>query len=701
MATLQKIRNRAGIAIAIFIGMALAAFILGDAFKSGSSIMRGKQMELAEIAGNSVSYQEFQKKVDELSEIYKMNSGKTAIDQNTLEQIKEQSWQGLVRNLTMKDIYNDLGIGVSSPELFDLVQGKNPSPIIQSIFRDPNTGTINRPALIQFLKYQQSNSGGKEHNYWLFIENQIVEEREFAKYNDLLSKGLYITNDEAKDNLKGRNRQFNIQFVAKPYASIPDNTVTVTDDELKKYYESHKDNYKEDNLRKIEYVSFPVIASKADEDKLIKWITGIKTEFAAIDDPTAYVNLNSDTPFDPSFYKKGELSPELGEFAFNGKVGDIYGAYKEKNSWKLAKVLKFEDLPDSVEARHILIKVNSQEELAKATATIDSIKNLIIKGAKFEDLARAKSQDPGSGNNGGSLGWFRRGMMVKPFEQAAFFGKLNDLQVVNTQFGVHLIQVTKRGTTVKNVQLAIIVRNIAPSSQTYQATYTLASKFVSENQNEKKFDAAVTAQGLNKKLADVHENDKDIPGLDNSRILIRAAYKAEVGSLIVSSEGTPIFELGDQFVIVVLTGIQKEGIASLNMVKSSVELAVKKEKKAQELIAKMTGKTDLNQLASEMGVSVSEAQNLNFDSSSVPGAGNEPAIIGAASVLDANQISKPVKGNNGVYMVKVSAVTQGTDQDLSSEKFRLAAGINYRANTAAFDALKEGAKIIDKRAKFY
>ena len=144
MATLQKIRNRAGIAIAIFIGMALAAFILGDLFKSSSSIMRGKQMELAEIDGKGVTFPEFQAKVTELEEIYKMNSGKTSLDLQTTEQIKEQTWQSVVRSLTMKDIYENLGIGVSSAELFDMVQGKNPHAIIQSIFRDPKTGTINR-----------------------------------------------------------------------------------------------------------------------------------------------------------------------------------------------------------------------------------------------------------------------------------------------------------------------------------------------------------------------------------------------------------------------------------------------------------------------------------------------------------------------------------------------------------------------------
>ena len=190
MATLEKIRTHAGIGITIFIGLALAAFVLGDAVKSGSSIMRGNQQEIAKIAGKSVDYKEFQKKVDDLTDIYKMNSGSTSIDQKTTEQIREQTWMGLVRNYTMKDIYENLGIAVTSNELFDLVQGENPHQIIQSLFRDQKTGAVNRAALIQFLKFQQSNSTGQEHNYWLFVENQIVEERSFTKYNNLLTKGI-------------------------------------------------------------------------------------------------------------------------------------------------------------------------------------------------------------------------------------------------------------------------------------------------------------------------------------------------------------------------------------------------------------------------------------------------------------------------------------------------------------------------------
>jgi len=703
MATLQKIRNRAGIAIAIFIGLALAAFILGDLFKSSSSLMRGKQMELAEVDGKTITYPEFQSKVTELEEIYKMNSGKTSLDAQTTEQIKEQTWQNMVRNLTMKDIYDDLGIAVSSPELFDMVQGKNPHAIIQSIFRDPNTGTLNRGALIQFLKYQQSNSTGKERSYWLFIENQIIEERSFSKYNNLLAKGIYVTSDEAKTDLKGRNHVANIQFVAKPFASVSDADVKASDEELSAYYEKNKETYKQENNRNIEYVSFPVVASKTDEDKLIKWINDIKAEFATVEDPAAFVNINSDVPFDATYFKKDDLAPALGEFAFAGKVGDIYGPYKDGKNWKLAKIQKFEELPDSVEARHILIRVNSQAELVKATATIDSIKNLIVvKGQKFEDVARAKSEDTGSANNGGSLGWMRRGMTtVKPLEDAAFFGKVNDLQVVKTQFGLHLLQVINRGKTAPNVQLAVINRTIEPSSQTYQATYSAASKFASENQDVTKFNAAVVAQGLNKKIANVRENDKEIAGLDNSRLLIRAAFKAKTGSLILSTEGTPIFELTDQFIVATMTGEQEKGIASFATVKPRVELEVKKEKKAQLLIEKMAGKTDLNSLASSLGVTVGEAQNIKIETSSFPGVGFEPAIAGAASALEANQVSKPVAGTSAVFVVKATSVTAGTDQDLKADKQRLAASINYRANMTAFEALRENAKIVDKRSKFY
>jgi peptidyl-prolyl cis-trans isomerase D len=701
MATLEKIRNRAGIGITIFIGLALAAFVLGDAVQSGSSIMRGNEQVVAEIAGKSVDFKEFQQKIDDLSNIYKMNSGSTSLDQKTSDQIREQTWMSLVRNMTMKEIYANHGIDVTPNELFDLVQGENPHAIIQSLFRDQKTGAINRPALIQFLKYQQSNATGPERNYWLFVENQIVEERSFTKYNNLLIKGIYTTTEEAKNSLEGKNKKVNIDFVGKPYSSISDSTIKVTQGEVDKYYAANKEKYKQEANRDIEYVLFPVVASKSDEDKVIKWITDIKSEFAAVEDPAAYVNVNSDKQFDASFFKKSELPTTLAEFAFNSKPGDIYGPYKEGQSWNICKVQKFEELPDSVNARHILISVANQADAAQAKNTADSLKRVISLGADFAELARKYSKDEGSAIKGGELGWFKRGVMVKPFDEASFFGKVNELQVVSTQFGYHLIQVTKRGNTAPNVQLATIVRNIEPSSQTYQQTYSQASKFAAENRDLKTFRASVTTQGLNKRLANVFEADKEIAGLENSRLLVRAAFKTETGEPVLSSEGTPIFELGNQFVVAMLSAIQEKGYSSVSTNKPTIELALRKEKKAEQLKTTMAGKSDLASLASSLGTTVGQAADISFESYSITGIGVEPAVAGAASALENGAVSKPVAGANGVYVIKATAVNKGIDADIANEKYQSKMALGYRVSVQAFEALRESAEIVDKRAKFY
>jgi peptidyl-prolyl cis-trans isomerase D len=470
---------------------------------------------------------------------------------------------------------------------------------------------------------------------------------------------------------------------------------------VEKYYNANKDKYKQEASREIEYVLFPVLASKGDEDKVIKWINDIKPEFASVEDPAAYVNINSDKQFDPTFFKKADLTSTLSEFAFNGKAGDIYGPYKEGQSWKLCKIQKFEELPDSVNARHILIRATAQGEAAKAKNTADSLKRVLTLGGDFAALARKYSNDEGSAVKGGELGWFKRGMMVKPFEDAAFFGKVNDYQVVTSQFGVHLIQVTKRGNTTLNVQLATIVRNIEPSSQTYQQTYSQASKFASENRDLKAFRAAVAAQNLNKRLATLLEADKEIAGLENSRLLIRAAFKAKVGEPVLSSEGTPIFELGTQFVIAQLSNIQEKGYSSLASNKPTIEMAIRKDKKAEQLKTQMAGKTDLASLASSLGSKVGQAQDINFESYSIPGLGNEPAIAGVASVLESGAVSKPVAGSNGVYIVKATSVNKGMNTDIASEKNQAKMAMGYRVSVQAFEALRESAGVVDKRSKFY
>lgn len=705
MATLQKIRNRGGLMVAIVIGLALGAFILGDMLNSGSKLMRPSQMKIAEIDGESIQYPDFQKKVEELSEIYKMNTQKAQIDEQTWEQLRDQVWQEYLQKNTVGKAIDNLGIVVSSEELFDLIQGNNPHPIIQQLFKNPKTGQIDKSAIIKFLKSLETNANAEQKSYWLYIENQIKQDRLNTKYSSLISKGLYVTNEEAKESLEAKSKSANFQYVVMNYSGVPDAEASVSESELKEYYNLHKDEYKQVKSRSIEYITFDVNPSQADIAATQKWLTDNKPEFASVTDNEQYVNVNSDTRFDPTFNKKEDLSPTLAEWAFSAQQGDIYGPYFENNEYKLAKIDQFKMLPDSVQASHILINPQTVGSVEKARAEVDSIKKLIENGASFAEMAMKFSEDPGSKLKGGDLGWFKRKQMVPEFEEAAFNGEVNKLYVVGTRFGFHLIKPTKKGKETNMVRLAILSRNVEPSTETYQKIYSETSKFASENQSADAFNKAIVTDKLDKKLATIKENDREIPGLEQSRTLVRAAFNGEVGNMLVNNEGSTIFEFGNKFVIGVLTKATEEGNSSFEEAKTSVELAVRKEKKAKILAEKLknaaSGQSDMESIASKLGTPLKQASGVNFSSYSIPSVGFEPAVIGAVCNLPSGKVSAPIEGNEGVYLAKVTDYTTSSNTDLKGEKMRLAQTLGYRAGSQIFEALKKGVEIEDKRSKFY
>lgn len=707
MATLQTIRTKAGLLIAIVIGISLAAFILGDLLQSGSSIMNKNQMKIGEINGESIQYPEFQRQVEELGEIYKQNTQQSQLDENSWVQVREQTWQTTVQNIVMSDVYKDLGIEVSSDELYDMLQGANLHPIIQQLFRDPNTGQVNRGAVVNFLKQLDTNVDPERRAYWLYLENQIVSERTQAKYTNMIGKGLFVTSAEAKQSITDASKQINFDYISLNFSSVADSAVKVNDSDLKAYYNSHKKDFKQEKIRDIDYITFNVKPSAADYKDAEKWINEIKGDFANATDNAQFVNSNSDVNFDATWYKRESLPENVATWIFdeNPTSNDVLGPFFANDSYSLAKLDSMAMLPDSVQARHILLKPNSQEELASMELLADSLKTAIEKGSNFATLAMQYSTDQGSAMNGGDLGWFGRGQMVKSFEDAAFNNAKNEVTIVPSQFGIHIVQTTDRGKLTQQVRVATLVRMVQPSTRTYQDTYAQASKFASANTDAKKFEEAVVAEKLNKRVASVRENDREIAGLENARVLIRAAYEADKGDILATTQGSPIFELGNNFVIAVLTKATEEGESTFEEAKTSVELAVTKEKKTEYLVKKasnaLDGKTDLQAVASQLNTSVQNAANINFNSFSIPGIGMEPAVVGTVAALETDKISKPVAGNNGVYVVKVTSVNQGAEQSAEAEQARLAQSMGYRASSQAFEAQRKKADIEDLRAKFY
>ena len=705
MATLQNIRNRAGVLVAIIIGLALLAFILGDLLRAGSSILQSSKMDIGEIDGTSVKYNDFQKKVEQTADVYKMNSGNTQINDHLWSQIREQVWQGTIRENIMTPIYEEEGIAVSPEELFDMVQGNNIHPIVRQLFTNTQTGQFNKSTVLNFLKAIDSNTASsKQKAYWLYLEDQITKDRLYTKYINLLSKGLFITKKQAKYSLANNNKTVNIQYIKQEYNSIPDSAVNINESEINKYYKQHQEDYKETALREIQYVVFPVIASQEDDIATKKWIDEIKSDFTSSKNNKEFVNINSDVHFDDTFNKKDELSSELADFAFNGKVGDVYGPYKKDGKYQLVKIDDIANLPDSVKARHILILPQTAGSQKRASEIADSLKNRIEKGDSFDALAKKYSEDKGSVARGGDLGWFKKNQMIKEFENVCFTGKVGEIYTVTSKYGVHVIELMKKGKEEKQVKLAKLIRNIEPSNNTYQTVYAQASKFASKTTTEDQFQENVKKENLNRKIARVKENDEQITGLDQSRALIRAAYTAKSKTVLKNKEGSTIFEFGDNFVIGILSAAKKNGIASLESVRPRIVMEVKKAQKAKILTAKMKeaiSGNDLEATAKKLNSEVKDANNITFNSYTAA-YGMEPAVTGTVISLGTNKISAPIEGLTGVYLAKVISEKENAKTDTEEmETAKLKQSLTYRTNYFAYETLKDKAEIEDMRSKFY
>ena len=700
MAILEKIRSKAGTLVAIIIGLSLIAFVLSDMLESGRSIFSGRKTEIAQINGKSVQWQEYTQMIDELENIYKINSGQDNVDAETVDQIMEQTWTALIKTKVMEDEYEELGIGVSSDELFDLVQGNNIHPIIKQLFADKETGQVNPANIIKFLKTKDQDQTGKSQTYWLYIEKEIKTDREFTKFKNLVKQGLYTTTHQAKMSLDEKNYMVDFHYVVQKFTSVPDSSVKVEDSELKDYYSKHENDYKQEASRDIVYVSFDIVPSGEDRTAAEEWINKTKPEFENADDDSIYVEANSDTPFNDKSFKKSELPKPLDTVLWDTPKGTVYGPYFMDGAYKLAKLSKIKMMPDSVKASHILIKTNQKVTNEKAHATLDSIKTLLKSGANFAVLAMQHSADQGSAQKGGDVGWFTEGKMVKPFENACFNGKKGDLVIVDSQFGVHLILITDKGKENKKVQVAIVERKLEPSNKTFQKYYADASKFATNFNTKDKYEAAITQQNLAKRVGtNIKENDKTIQGLDQAREIVRWVYKAK------KDEISPIFDLNNRYILAMLTEIREKGTAPFEQVKAQVEAIVKKDKKSEQIIKKfneaISQNKSLDEMAVMLGVNVDTAKAVSFSSFQLPNLGMEPAVIATASLIEKDKLSEPVNGNMGVFVIKVYNTVKNTDTNVKAEQDKLTQSAKSRSEYQAFETMKTNANIEDFRAKFY
>lgn len=693
MAVIGKIREKSTL-ILIIIGGALLAFVLGDLLGNKGSM--GGPVNIGEINGHEIQGLDFEARVSKNIADYEERNSVPANEEVT-SSIRDMVWNQLLIEYIVKKEIEKLGIEVSPEELFDMVRGNDPHPQVRQAFSNPQTGQFNPDDVIRYLKTMDQDPSGKAKNQWVQFEKSIKEERLQAKYYNLIKKGLYPTLSEAKRFYSDASKMFNVRFVAKRYATLIDSTIEVSDKELKAYYSENIKKYQqEEPMREIKYITYQILPSENDKLETEKWFKEKMEEFIASTDDSLFLAANSDgTPTFTYFAKASGLPDRLDTVVFNMEKGQVFGPYIEFNTYKASKIIDFKLSPDSVKARHILI--NIEGDTARAKALADSLKSLVVsKKRKFEDLAKEYSKDFGSAQEGGSLGWFKEGVMVPPFNDACFNGKKGDLPIVTSQFGIHLIEILDKGAESKKVQLATLERKIEPSGATYDKYFNEATAFSIKYNSAEAFVKGAEENGLNIRTQELKQTDRFVADLESPRELIRWAFNGKVNEI------SDPFRFGEKFVVACITDAKEKGDIPFEKVKDDVTAEVRKNKKAEQFIKEMSGASNIEELSQKLNLPLERGDNISFSSFSIPGMGREPYVVGKLTTLNKGQMSIPIKGDQGVYVVYIENIIDAPEiSDYSGYKTSIKQSWTSRVNNEVFEALKEKASVKDDRTKFY
>ncbi|WP_396633257.1 peptidylprolyl isomerase [Maribacter sp. R86514] len=705
MAVLENIRKRTTVLILI-IGLALFAFVISGVFTSSNFGGEKVGSSVAEINGEDISIDEFRQEV----EVASKRVGPTTSSMQVVNQV----WENKVRKTILGEQFEDLGIGIEQDQIVDFLRttgyAQNPQ------FQDQN-GQFDANMFRQTVADWKVNNPA-QYDAWLQTEAEIVQLAKEQTYFNMVKAGVGATLKEGELDYKLANEKMDIKYVRVPYTSIPDSTINVTKSEIADYVSKHKDEYKQDPARDLQYVYFQEKPSEADQAAIKDEITKLLVDtieynsqtdrndtirgFRNTTDVAAFLDRYSDTKFDTIYKAKKNLPSSVADTLMSLNVGQIYGPYKDGDSYKISKMIARKP-NGSVKASHILLaytgatranpEVTRTKEEAEAKAK-ELLREAKKSGVVFSTLARDNSDGP-SAPNGGDLGYFQRGVMVPAFNDFAFGNSEGSIGMVETDFGFHVIKIDDKEDV---VQIATVDREIVPSEETINTLFTSATKFEMETTEDESGFSTIAKKDeyVVRPVNKIKALDENLPGLTNQRNIVQWAFNAdtEVGDV-------KRFNINNGYAVVQLTGSYAEGVMSAEDASVLVLPKIRKERKAAQIIAANKGK-DMNAIASDNGVSVSNASALTVKSPTIPGAGSEPVVVGTAYGMGAGETSGLIEGNTGVFKIEIVKKTEAPKLDnYSVYANALKTGAATRVNTAVYNALKEGSEIEDKRATFY
>lgn len=695
MGTMNKLRENTGVVLWILVISFGVIWVLQDsgAFNTAGSI----GPDIIEVDGEAISYEDYNRALNAQIEDYQTRVGESMPPQR-LEQTRDLVFDALVENKLREREMERLGIEVTDEELTDLIVGDNPHPLITSYFGD-GQGNVDQALLQNFIDDPEATP------QLIQIEAYIRAERRRQKLDNLIASTVRVTDEEVIEEYYKRNRKVSADYIFLRYAGLPNDSVDVSEQDLRNFYNEHREDFARKRSYTIQYASVSKSPSASDSAAALASMEQLKRTFAQAENDSLFLaQYGSERTYGDAFFTRGELDQALGELVFdNPEPGKILGPVIVGNLVHLVKIKDVRPAADpAVHARHILVsfEADTDEEKAESLAEARAILERLRGGADFAEVARTESDDPGSAALGGDLGWFGPGRMVEPFENASFGAEIGEVVgPIETQYGYHIIEVLNRSD--QEVKIVDFAESLRPSSSTLSSAEDRLEdlKYFTEEGGD--FGAEVAQQGFNLQSVTIEAEQTAIPGIGYSGSLSRFLAEAEQGDV------SDVLELNNQLIVAYVDEITPAGYRPFDEVRAEVEARAYVEAKREILRQRLSQAYEqqgLEGAANALGVQLRTASNISFNNLEVSGIGRDQAFGGTVLGLSQGETSDVTAGENGVFIVRVTAVNEPapiTETQKTQIRQELLNRRRSQVQREWIASLREKADVRDYRHRFY
>ena len=697
MAILQKTREKFGVVISVIIALALLSFIIDPSTVESALHSMSSKYDVGKIAGKSISYTDFLEDVDRYTTVNEVLTGSSVRNEEQHQQIRNAAWQErLDRHMFIKNA-KAAGLNVGKAEMLALTTGDRTSPILaQNPYFADEKGFFSSDKLVQFVQEASNDQTGQMKTYWNYLQNTIYTQQFYAKYGSLFTASAVQNPLMLRKAIEENNTTSDVEFVMVPFGYEQDSTVVVSSKEIRAYYKNHMDFYKQSASRDIEYVVFEVEPSAKDIADANEKMIEAYNEFASASNMKAFLMKNSDRPLSDFWFKDGELSSinaDVNAFAF-GKSSGVSPIYADENTFYAAKVMDSAMVPDSAYVKHILLQGENARHIA------DSLCATMRRGSDFAALAATWSVDQGSAADGelGNIGWLTQSYMIPGFE-SVITAEIGKPYVIDTQYGSHVVLVSKKTRPVLKKKVAILEKTALASKETFNEYYAKANRFATLTAGTYDgYRKAVDSLGVySHPMNNVPEGNDRYGSVDQAKEVTRWIFDAK------KDKASGIITVNNNwFFIVAVKGVHEEGYTPINEAASSIRqmLYAEKlgEKKAAETARKIEGLNDLEAIAEALGTTVSSKSGVAFSTMGNPGL--DPAFIGAIASAEQDKICGPVAGAIGVYVFKVTGRDTGAFYTEDDAKNYETQKMQY-ASQMILPVMMDEADVVDHRARFF